>query len=61
MRMFSYLNSSMSQASDLAAIIAHSSGGVSGITITDSFGDRLNLAGVTSSMLSANPGDIRFI
>jgi hypothetical protein len=59
--MFSYLNSSMSQSADLAAVIGSPSHGVSGITIADSYGDRLNLPGVTSSMLLANPGNISFV
>jgi hypothetical protein len=59
--MFSYLNSSMSQSADLAAVIGSSSHWVSGITIADSYGDRLNLPGVTSSMLLVNPGNISFV
>jgi hypothetical protein len=59
--MFSYLNSSMSQSADLARVIGSASPGVSGITIADSYGDRLNLPGVTSSVLLANPGNVSFV
>jgi hypothetical protein len=51
------------QAGSTIFPLAHhaSSDGVSGFTIADSFGDRLDLPGVTSSMLLANPGNISFV
>ena len=44
---FSFLNANMSQAADLAAILAHASSGASGVTIADSHGDSLTLSGLT--------------
>ena len=58
---FSYLTAGMTQAQDLAAVLTV--GGAtssSGLTINDSHGDSLTLAGVTSSMIAANPGMFAF-
>jgi hypothetical protein len=57
---FSYLTPGMSQAQDLAAVLSHASSGAAGTTITDSAGDSLTLAGVTSTMISANPAEFKF-
>ena len=57
---FSYLTAGMSQAQDLAAVLAHASSGASGLTISDSHGDSLTLAGVTAAMIAANPSAIEF-
>ena len=51
---FSYLNAGMSQAADLAAVLLHSTSGTSGTTITNSLGDTLTLAGLSSSAISAD-------
>ena len=51
---FSYLNAGMSQAADLAAVLLHSTSGMSATTITDSLGDTLTLAGLSSSTISAD-------
>ena len=42
---FSYLNSGMTQAQDLAAVMSHATTTSSGVTIADSAGDHLTLAG----------------
>ena len=58
---FSYLTPGMTQAQDLAAVLTI--GGAtssSGLTINDSHGDSLTLAGVTPSMIAANPGMFAF-
>jgi hypothetical protein len=57
---FSYLTAGMTQAEDLAAVMAHASRGASGLTITDTHGDRLTLAGVTPSIVAANPAMLDF-
>jgi serralysin len=57
---FSYLTAGMTQAEDLAAVMAHATRGASGLTITDTQGDRLTLAGVTPSMIAANPAMVAF-
>ncbi len=57
---FSYLNKSMSQAQDLAAVLAHASSATSGITIRDSYGDALTLVGMTAHTLAAS-SSIRFV
>ncbi len=58
---FSYLPAGVTQAQALAAVLdnggANSS---SGLTISDSHGDSLTLAGVTTSTVAANPGMIQF-
>jgi serralysin len=60
---FSYLNSSMTQAQDLAAVLAHAASGSSAITLFDTAGDRLSLAGQTSSTLAAavTAGTLKFV
>lgn len=64
---FSYLTAGMSQAQDLAAVLAHAtiSGGgaassLTGLTITDSRGDSLTLMGLSASTIAANPSAIQF-
>jgi hypothetical protein len=52
---FSYLTAAMSQAQDLAAVLAHASSSSSGLTISDSDGDCLTLTGVTAAMVAADP------
>jgi hypothetical protein len=58
---FSYLPAGVTQAQALAAVLdnggANSS---SGLTISDSHGDSLTLAGVTTSTVAANSGMIQF-
>ncbi|MBV8281246.1 MAG: hypothetical protein JO347_04180 [Candidatus Eremiobacteraeota bacterium] len=64
---FSYLNAGMTQAQDLAAVLsqATSSPGTGrspgALTITDSAGDSLSLAGITSATLAANPTAVKFV
>lgn len=60
MSSFSYLNSGMTQAQDLAAVLAQASG-ASGTTILDSHGDSLNLAGVGATTIAANPSHFSFV
>ncbi len=57
---FSYLTADMTQAQDLAAVLAHASNGASGLTIGDSNGDSLKLFGVSAATLAANPSAIKF-
>jgi hypothetical protein len=64
---FSYLTPAMSQAQDLAAVLAHASSSSSGFTIFDSHSDSLTLAGVNISTIAnptatiaANPTAIHF-
>ena len=57
---FSYLTAGMSQAQDLTALLSHATGGSSGLTISDSYGDSLTLAGVSAATVAANPAAIRF-
>ena len=57
---FSYLTAGMSQAQDLAAVLARAVDGASGMTITDSLGDTLTFAGVSASTIAANPTVIQF-
>ncbi|RBP17695.1 peptidase M10/serralysin-like protein [Roseiarcus fermentans] len=57
---FTYLNAGMSQAQDLAAVLATASSGPSGTTIADSYGDRLTLAGVAAATLVSNPKAVTF-
>jgi hypothetical protein len=65
MSSFSYLNAGMSQAGDLAALLAHSAGGTSATTITDSSGDTLTLAGLSRTTIAAdaaaNPSLVKFV
>jgi hypothetical protein len=57
---FSYLTSGMSQAQDLAAVLAQASSSASGLTIADSDGDSLTLTGVTAAMVAADPSMFDF-
>jgi hypothetical protein len=58
---FSYLTTGMTQAQALAAVLDNGGAkGSSGLTISDSHGDSLTLAGVTTSTVAANPGMIQF-
>jgi len=57
---FSYLTAGMTQAQDLAAVLAHALGGRSGLTISASNGDSLTLVGVSAATIAANPGAVRF-
>jgi hypothetical protein len=57
---FSYLTAGMTQAQDLAAVLAHANSGPSGLTISDSQGDSLTLAGVSAATVAANPGAVHF-
>ena len=57
---FSYLTAGMSQAQDLAAVLAQASSSVSGLTISDSDGDSLTLTGVTAAMVAADPSMFDF-
>jgi hypothetical protein len=57
---FSYLNSGMTQAQDLAAVLRYAQVGTSGTTITDSYGDSLTVAG-TPTTLTANLNSVKFV
>jgi hypothetical protein len=48
----------MTQAQDLAAVLAHASSIASGLTISDSYGNSLTLSGVSSATIAANPGAV---
>ena len=50
----------MTQAQDLEAVMAHATRGGSELTITDTRGDSLTLAGVTASIIAANPALVSF-
>jgi len=50
----------MTQAQDLAAVMAHASRSGSGLTIFDTHGDSLTLAGVTPTMVALNPAMLQF-
>jgi serralysin len=53
--MFSYLNAGMTQAQDLAAVLAHSSSTSSGLVISDSYGDTLTIStGISLTDSSGN-------
>ena len=59
---FSYLPAGVTQAQALAAVLDNGGAkGPSGLIISDSHGDSLTLAGVTTSMLAANPAMLQFI
>lgn len=58
---FSYLTAGMSQAQELAAVLADASNGSSSLTISDSQGDSLTLAGVSAATIAANPNAIQFV
>ena len=57
---FSYLTAGVSQAQDLATVLAHASKGTSGLTISDSHGDSLTLTGMNIATIAANPTAIHF-
>ena len=57
---FSYLTAGMSQAQELAAVLAHAINGPSGLTFSDSEGDSLTLTGVTAAMIAADPAMFEF-
>ena len=57
---YAKVNPGMTQAEDLAAVMAHAARGASGLTITDTRGDSLTLAGATPSMVVANPAMVQF-
>jgi len=59
---FSYLNAGMSQAQDLAAVIAHGAITQSGSNtlITDTQGDTLTLNAISKTTLTAQPADFVF-
>ena len=58
---FSYLTPAMTEAEDLTAVLTN--GGVRGqsaLTISDTHGDSLTVAGLTPAMIAANPSMIQF-
>jgi hypothetical protein len=57
---FSYLKAGMTQAQDLAAVLAKSTENATGLRIADSHGDSLTLAGLTAATIAANPSSITF-
>ncbi len=58
---FSYLTPAMTQAQDLAAVLAHATQTAAGNTvITDTLGDALTLNAVTKATLTANAADFVF-
>jgi hypothetical protein len=50
----------MTQADDLAAVMAQATTGPSGLVISDSHGDTLTLTGVSASTIASNPGALTF-
>ena len=58
---FSYLTPAMTQAQDLAAVLATATCGANATTIADSHGDSLSLMGVTAAMLAASPSVVKFV
>ena len=58
---FSYLTPGMTQAQDLTAVLASGAkNSSSGLTISDSHGDSLTVAGLTPAMVAANPAMFQF-
>ena len=57
---FSYLNAGMTQAQDLAAVLAHATTSASGTTIHNSIGGNLMLNGLTPSMITAAASQFHF-
>jgi Right handed beta helix region len=57
---FSYLTPSMTPAQDLAAVLSQATRTSSGLTISDTHGDSLAIAGLTPSMLAVNPAMLEF-
>jgi hypothetical protein len=58
---FSYLKAGMTQAQELAAVLAKSTENATGLRIADSHGDVLTLAGLSSATIAADPGAIKFV
>ncbi len=58
---FSYLNSTMSQAQDLAAVLKHAIASGANTTIANSAGDTVTLYSTSIAALSANPADFKFV
>jgi hypothetical protein len=58
--MFSSLTPTMTQAQEVAALLAGAAQNGANLVITDSTADVLTLNGITKAALSANPSDFRF-
>ena len=58
--LFSYLSPGMTQAQDVAALLANATQVGGNLQIADSAGDVLTLNAMTKATLSANPSDFRF-
>ena len=58
---FSYLKPGMTQAQELAAVLAKSTQNATGLRIADSHGDALTFAGLTAPTIAANPSVIKFV
>ena len=58
---FSYLTAGMSQAQDLAAVLTNATSGAFGITINDSLGDSLTLAGITAATITTDASHFKFV
>ncbi|HEY1453240.1 MAG TPA: M10 family metallopeptidase C-terminal domain-containing protein [Roseiarcus sp.] len=58
---FSYLKLGMTQAQDLAAVLAKSTENATGLRIADSHGDALTFAGLAAPVIAANPSVIKFV
>ena len=58
---FSYLSAGMSQAADLAAVLALSIPSRAGTTIIDSAGDKLTLSGMSTSAITAAASQFHFV
>jgi hypothetical protein len=59
--MFSYLTAGMTQAQDLAAVLAHATQTGGNTVISDTFGDALTLDAIAKTTLTANAGDFKFV
>ena len=57
---FSYLKPGMTQAQELAAVLAKSTQNATGLRIADSHGDSLTFAGLSAPTIAANPSVIKF-
>ena len=57
---FSYLGSGMTQAQDLAAVLANATTSASGTTIHDSMGDNLTMTGFTPAMITGAATQFHF-
>jgi hypothetical protein len=58
---FSYLKPGMTQAQELAAVLAKSTQNATGLRIGDSHGDSLTLAGLSAPTIAADPSVIKFV